>query len=198
MRSNYTGDYFQNDNYNQIIIGFYILFTLPGLLLNLICETFLNGQSFGKMILGIKVIKEDGSQANFSSQLLRSMFRIVDHMFVGLISVAVTDKSQRLGDLVAKTLVVRVNHKYSIHNTILYRQVQAYNLVYNQVALMNDEEVNIIKEVIDFSYTQNQPEHINKLAKKLQVKYGITSVSTNNADFLNTLLKDYSYYNFEK
>src|ERR1035437_251122 len=40
------------------------LLSLPILLYDLLCETFFQGKSFGKMIMKIKVVKLDGTQAN--------------------------------------------------------------------------------------------------------------------------------------
>ena len=48
------------------IAGVIILY-IPAFFYDLLCETFLNGQSFGKKIRKIKVVKLDGSQPNFVS-----------------------------------------------------------------------------------------------------------------------------------
>ena len=93
----YSGDYDYNDNYTEIMIGIAILCLLPALLYHLLCETFLNGQSFGKKIMKIKVVKIDGTQPNFGSYLVRSMFRLIDvsliSPIVALITVAVSKNS---------------------------------------------------------------------------------------------------------
>ena len=68
------------------------------------------GQTLGKMALGIKVVREDGGRAGIREALLRTLLRIVDGIgtyLVALIVALVSDKNQRLGDMVAKTLVVR-------------------------------------------------------------------------------------------
>jgi uncharacterized RDD family membrane protein YckC len=197
-RNEYSGDYESYDNYNAIMIGVFILFLLPAMLYNLLCETFLNGQSFGKKILKIKVIKLDGTQPNFGSYLIRSMFRIIDKPIVSVITVAVSNKSQRFGDMVAGTTVILINKRISLNETILHRQKSDYRIIYSQIALMNDVDANTIKEVIDFSRSQNQPQHITLLAKKIKDKYGIADVRQNDEDFLRTLLMDYTHYQFER
>lgn len=69
------------------------------------------GQTLGKMALGIRVVREDGLGApGFGRAALRTVLRIVDGIaayLVGFIVVLVSDKNQRLGDMVANTLVVR-------------------------------------------------------------------------------------------
>eukprot|EP01037_Dinobryon_pediforme_P008638 gene8638-8730_t len=56
----------------------------------------------------IRVISLDGNRPRFSQYLLRWLFRIVDFSVTswlcGTLSIALTDKGQRLGDLVAGDL----------------------------------------------------------------------------------------------
>jgi uncharacterized RDD family membrane protein YckC len=197
-KKSYSGDYEERDNYNQIMIGLVILVSLPALIYHLLCETFLNGQSFGKKIMKIKVVKVDGTQPNFGSYLVRSMFRIIDNGIIGLITIAVSNKTQRLGDMVAGTTVIQLNKQITLRDTILHKQKTDYKIVYSQVALLSDADANIIKEVLEFSYKQNQPEHIKLLANKIKTKYGIYDVKQKDEFFLNTLLVDYSHYQFER
>lgn len=198
----YSGDYDNDETYTQFMIGLLILVLLPALLYHLLCETFLNGQSFGKKIVRIKVVKIDGTQPNFGSYLVRSMFRLIDVSLISpviaIITVAVSQKSQRFGDMLAGTTVIQMNRPVSIRQTILHQQKPDYKIVYEQVALMSDTDANTIREVIDFSVKQGQPQHLELLAKKIKTKYGITDVQQNSQEFLNTILMDYTNYQFEK
>ena len=69
------------------------------------------GQTVGKMLLGIKVIREDnGEVPGLGTAALRTILRLVDGIFgylVGFIAVMASSKRQRLGDMAAHTLVVR-------------------------------------------------------------------------------------------
>ncbi|HKH09562.1 MAG TPA: RDD family protein [Rubrobacter sp.] len=69
------------------------------------------GQTLGKMALGIKVVREDDGRApGTRAAALRTLMRFVDSIgsyLVAFVVVLVSDKNQRLGDMVAKTLVVR-------------------------------------------------------------------------------------------
>jgi uncharacterized RDD family membrane protein YckC len=69
------------------------------------------GQTLGKMLLGIKVVKEDdGGVPGVKAAAIRTVLRIVDGLFsylVGFIAVLASAKNQRLGDMAAHTLVVR-------------------------------------------------------------------------------------------
>jgi uncharacterized RDD family membrane protein YckC len=68
------------------------------------------GATFGKKALGLRVVREDGSPIGWGEAIIRFLLRIVDGFFfylVGLICILVTDKQQRVGDLVAKTIVIK-------------------------------------------------------------------------------------------
>jgi uncharacterized RDD family membrane protein YckC len=73
-------------------------------------EAFWNGQTPGKHLLKLRVIQQSGRQINFFQALSRNLLRVVDGLpgfyLVGMIFLFVTRRSQRLGDLVAGTLVV--------------------------------------------------------------------------------------------
>ena len=76
---------------------------LPILLYQLLCEVLLNGQSIGKKVKNIRVISLDGNQPHIGQYLIRWLFRIIDTMMssglVAVLTVSLTDKSQRLGEL---------------------------------------------------------------------------------------------------
>ena len=68
------------------------------------------GKTIGKRICGIVVLKDNFTKCTISKGLLRNLLRIVDFLFyygVGLVSAVATTKWQRLGDIVAETVVVR-------------------------------------------------------------------------------------------
>ena len=73
-------------------------------------EAFSNGQTPGKRVLKIRVIKDSGRQITFFEALARNLLRVVDALpgvyVVGVISILFTKQNKRLGDLVADTLVV--------------------------------------------------------------------------------------------
>ena len=69
------------------------------------------GQTLGKMLLGIKVVREgSGGTPGLKAAAIRTVLRIVDGFFfyiVAFIAVLASHKNQRLGDMAAHTLVVR-------------------------------------------------------------------------------------------
>src|SRR3954463_14343991 len=76
----------------------------------LLLEGYL-GQTVGKMLLGIEVVREDnGEVPGLGAAALRTLLRIIDGIFfyaVAFVSVLATQKNRRLGDMAANPLVVR-------------------------------------------------------------------------------------------
>lgn len=69
------------------------------------------GKTIGKRMLNIRVVKVDGSPMDMKSALIRNAMRIVAISFnsglVGAIAIWISPNNQRLGDMAAKTLVIR-------------------------------------------------------------------------------------------
>ncbi len=187
------------DDHQYLIMTLLIIASLPVLLYHFLSETFMNGQSLGKKIVGIKVVKVDGTQAGISSYMLRSLFRIIDiqllNGLVAIIAIPVSDKSQRLGDMAAGTTVIKKNGSVSLRDTILYREIPDYKILFEQVALLSDKDVAIIKEILEHSIQNNKPENLKVLSEKVKTKMGI-STSLKDDYFLHTVLLDYSHYQF--
>jgi uncharacterized RDD family membrane protein YckC len=67
------------------------------------------GATLGKMAMGLKVVKQDGSAMDWQASIIRNLLRIIDGFFfylIGAIVVWVSKSKQRLGDMAAHTLVV--------------------------------------------------------------------------------------------
>ncbi len=74
-------------------------------------EAFGNGRTPGKRVAKIRVIHQSGRGISFLEALTRNLVRAIDYMpgfyAVGVVAIFVTRRNQRLGDMVAGTLVVR-------------------------------------------------------------------------------------------
>src|ERR1044072_3824998 len=75
-------------------------------------EGFWHGQTPGKRLLKLRVIREDGRPITFWEAAARNLLRLADMMpapfySLGLISVFISPRDQRIGDLFAGTVVVR-------------------------------------------------------------------------------------------
>lgn len=73
-------------------------------------EAFWNGQTPGKRLLGIRVVRDGGYPIDLGSSVLRNLIRVIEAFIAYLpaaISALVSPQNKRLGDLAAGTIVVR-------------------------------------------------------------------------------------------
>ena len=85
----------------MMLFGYFTLF-----------EAFDGGRTPGKRLIGLRVLSADARPMTFWRSLVRNLLRLIDALsavyLVGITSVLATKKNQRLGDLAADTIVVRV------------------------------------------------------------------------------------------
>src|SRR5436190_1353277 len=74
-------------------------------------EVLASGRTPGKRMNGLRVVREDGGPVTFPISAVRNVLRVVDILpgmyLVGITSILISARNQRLGDLAAGTLVVR-------------------------------------------------------------------------------------------
>lgn len=79
----------------------------------MVSERLTGGRSFGKRLVGLRVIGDDGLPLTMRASLVRNLLRAVDLLpgsyVIGLVSIVASPKCQRLGDLAAGTIVVRLD-----------------------------------------------------------------------------------------
>lgn len=71
-----------------------------------LCELMLRGQTPGKRMVRIRVTKADGFSLDGMGILTRNVFRVLDHIPLLWIVPLLSERSQRIGDMVAGTVVV--------------------------------------------------------------------------------------------
>ena len=178
-------------------VAYSVLLFLPLFFYNLLCETFLNGQSFAKKMMKMRVVKMDGSQAGIGSYFLRWILAPIDYFFfLGLVVLFVNGKGQRIGDLAAHTTVVKLKAEAKLDETILTETPANYSVNFPQVSVLTDADISIVKEVLDLNYKKPDVDlymHILiKTQKAIQNKIGVQS-ELHPLLFLDAVLKDYNY-----
>ena len=176
-----------------------LLITIPILSYDLLCEIFMDGQSFGKKIMKIKVVKVDGVPPDIGSYLLRWVLRLVEVFTllgsIAIITIIVRGKGQRIGDIAANTVVIKLREEAQIQDTVLTALNEDYKTVYPEVTRLTDKDITIINELIKTNRSKNPPDNIysaNMKAKKyLEERLGVQS-NDSPMKFFMTLLKDYN------
>jgi len=184
------------DQWSQIAI--YVTFYLPVIFYTLIFETLLDGQTLGKRIMKIKVVKIDGYQASLADFVIRWIFRIVDlNMMSGvvaLVAIITSPKNQRLGDMTAGTAVINLKNNVNISHTILEELEETYQPKYPNVIKLSDNDARIIKETFITARASRDYPTLIKLRKKIIEVVDIKVVNQTDMEFIDTILKDYNYY----
>lgn len=190
-----------------------MLISLPVLFYHLFFEIILNGRSPGKLAMNLKVVTEEGGHPTISQYLIRWVFRWIDFpywilytaaiavvpwlavplIFVGLISVIATEKSQRLGDIVAGTIVIDMRNQVSWQDTVFTELSETYKPKYPQVMQLSDRDINTLKSIIETVKKKNDQDLARRIAERIQSKVKIETEDYP-IDFLETLLMDYNYY----
>ena len=183
---------------NILFVAIVCLVSLPVIFYTLVSETLMEGQTFGKKLMKIKVVKIDGFQAGFFDYLIRWIFLLIDLDlgFAGLITMVITKHNQRIGDLAAGTAVITEKSKYNISHTILMDVEDKYQPYFaqNQVILFSDNDMRIIKENAEIAFKQGNYSLLIRLVQKIESVMNIRNPLKNERQLIETLLKDYNYY----
>ena len=178
----------------------YALILLPVTFYSLLNEIFFKGQSIGKMAAGMRVIKVNGENATYKDYAMRWVFRIVDLWMscggLGGIFITATDRSQRLGDMVSGTVLIRLrpSRKYSLNEILTIRKQENHDVKYPQAASFTDEDMILIKSALNRNkkYPSKAAKNlVAELAEKTQVKLGLEEMPKHKENFLRTVLQDY-------
>ena len=181
-------------------VAYFVILFLPLFFYHLLCETYLNGQSFGKKLMKMRVVKLDGTQAGIGSYFLRWILAPIDIYFtygsVGLVTMIINGKGQRLGDLAAHTTVVKLKAETKLDDTILRATQVNYEVKFPQVSALSDKDIALVKEVLDLNYKKPDvlvyTRILNKTKEAIEKKIGVTT-TLHPLNFLDTVLKDYNY-----
>lgn len=190
--------------FSSSAMGFYVIiivFLVIFVFYDLVCELTMNGQTFGKKIMKIKVISLDGSQPTFGQYIFRWIFRIIDFGIpfgwgaVALISVAVSKNHQRLGDMLAKTTLIKTTVRTPIENVSFNVALpEDYEPVFKEVLHLNDRDLELIHEVLTGFYQTGNPDLIYAMAAKTKEHIVVAiPAGMNELQFLETIIRDYNY-----
>jgi len=218
-RSISTSDIFSEDGrYN--LWGLYMMIIIPIFTYHLICEVTMNGQSIGKKILGIRVVSENGGRPGISQFIIRWLIRTGDYTIIiilllnvfilinkellvflaasllllltDIILVVSSKKGQRLGDILAHTILVRTSSRGSMEETVFMEVADNYIPVFPQIMRLSDKDINAIKNILDTARKKGDFHLAAMASEKIKTHLNINT-SLSPFDFLNTLLKDYNY-----
>lgn len=197
-----------------------LLIVVPLMAYHPMCEIFLKGQSIGKKIMQIRVINDSGGRPSFSQAMIRWLIRTSDVMVVvillsaassgrnpqaflelgvafllfltDIILVNATPRHQRLGDILAHTILIRTVQKAGMEETIFQHVKEDYTPQFPQVLQLSDRDINSVKGILDSAKKHHDYQLAERAADKIKAHLHIEN-SMSPYDFLEILLKDYNY-----
>jgi uncharacterized RDD family membrane protein YckC len=109
-----------------------------------------------------------------------------------IIMVVTSKKGQRIGDILAKTILIRTNTKSSIDDTVFVAVADDYVPSFPQIMQLSDKDINAIKSILETAKKKGDFNMAETASAKIRMHLKIeTSLSP--FDFLDVLLKDYNY-----
>ncbi|HTU71632.1 MAG TPA: RDD family protein [Candidatus Baltobacteraceae bacterium] len=121
-----------------IFFGYFILF-----------EAFAHGQTPGKRMLGIRVVRDGGYPVDFMAALIRNLIRVAEALLgyyaVSAVVAVASPQNKRIGDMAAGTIVVREARMESPQ--AMLREVA--EPVYAATAYVSGEERSIIRRFLE-------------------------------------------------
>lgn len=194
-----------------------LIISLPMLLYSLLTELWFNGQTLGKKIMAIRVISLEGGEPTFGQFLLRWITRFFEwpfffgyiafsasNLFVyviitGMLGIAVviiisvSKKNQRLGDMLAGTVVVNTKSALTLADTV-FMQIDKtdYKVMFPEVMRLSDRDINTIKSVLTQANKSHNYDMCHRVSMKIKEVLHIHS-DLQVGQFLEKLLADYNY-----
>lgn len=211
--------YSSDDMYNMW--GMSLLLFFPVLCYHLLMEITMNGQSPGKKITGIRVVNENGGRPSLSQFLIRWFLRdtwfvllffmatqteqqgsraesvfiylfVLAYFITDLVLVVVSRKGQRLGDILARTLLIRTHTRSNIEETVFMEVADNYVPSFPQIMQLSDRDINAIKTILESARRKGDypmaETAAHKIKSHLKIESGMPAF-----DFLDVLLRDYNY-----
>lgn len=216
-----SSNFFEEDvQHNLWALG--LLLMLPIMVYHVVLEITMNGQSIGKKIMGLRVVDEHGGKASIAQFLIRWLLRVSDlwivmlifflasaprlgnietlfvvlfglgFLFTDIILVISSRKGQRIGDILAHTILIRTNTRSNIAETVFQEVADNYVPSFPQIMQLSDRDINAIKSILENARKKEDYVSAGNAAEKIKNHLHIET-SMHPLDFLEVLLKDYNY-----
>ena len=198
----YSATAYMEERYLLSLKNLDILIAIPAIVYPALMETLVGGQTLGKWLMKIRVVKVDGSSPDVGSFLLRWMILPVDLIFFGslaLFSMLVTANRQRLGDLAAGTMVIKLNTydkiKVSLDEFAFVKD--GYHPFYAEAATLSAADADRIARLLADRST-SRGHRMRQLVPEIEETLNVSSGAFSSEQFLALVLSDYRYFDFNK
>ncbi len=198
----------------DVFMGLFILLVnAPVVLYKPLMEYFFNGQTLGRMLFGIRMVRINGDRVTIKDIFIRWVMRgeffwismVSNPGFIGLIPfisaidfivASISPLRQRIGDMMASVIAIRTrpNRTYTLKEVLSKQTETNYVPTYENCITFTDEDMLYLKKVIEQYKKYKEPEVkdlLNQVTIKTQKRLEIKDPINNQLLFLETVLKDY-------
>lgn len=113
-------------------------------------------------------------------------------LITDIILVVSGKKGQRIGDILAHTILIKTNQRGSIEETVFQEVADSYVPSFPQIMRLSDRDINAIKSILETARKKGDFNMALSAGEKIKSHLGIDS-NLPPFDFLDMLLKDYNY-----
>ncbi len=185
-----------------LAIGTYSLFFLPIFLYAVILETLMNGQTIGKWVMKIRVVRVDGQAASFYHYFTRWLIGIFEIVMtfgiVAFLTVIINKKGQRLGDIAANTVLISIKPELNLNQTIFKEVTNEYVIIFNEVSKLSDRDINIVNENFKRAIKSGNYEILEALTRKLETIMEVDTKQMGYKKFIETVIQDHYHFHRNK
>lgn len=178
-----------------IIIFVVVFYTLASELIG-------NGQTIGKLAMGIKVVKLNGDEMAFYDYFTRWSMRLIDIYFssgtIAMLLITSNKNGQRTGDIIAGTTVIKKKNNYGFQlydiQNLNKKKKEDYTFEYPNTYQLNEKDVILIKNLLyRYKKFNNQAHHnaLINLSSKVSETLNIDTIPNNKINFLNKIVSEY-------
>jgi uncharacterized RDD family membrane protein YckC len=127
-----------------------------------------------------------------SAEIIALVIFAVAFLVTDIVLVVSSKKGQRIGDILARTIIISIRTKSNIEETVFQEVADNYVPSFPQIMQLSDKDINAIKSILetarkkgDFTMAEAAA---SKIRSHLKIETGMPAF-----DFLDVLLKDYNY-----
>lgn len=113
-------------------------------------------------------------------------------LITDIVLVVSTKKAQRIGDILAKTILIRINTKGNIEETVFMEVGDSYKPSFPQIMQLSDKDINAIKSILETATKKGDYAMAEAASAKIK-KHLKIETNMSPFDFLDVLLRDYNY-----
>jgi uncharacterized RDD family membrane protein YckC len=156
-------------------------------------ETLWSGQTPGKRIMRLRVVREDGRPVRFFEVFVRNLLRLaidfqpLPSYAIGVVSIIFSERSKRVGDFVAGTVVIkeRATEAPSLDEIIKVSEIEQQRVERTTAApfladtrRLSDQELRAIETFLKRRFELKEPNRgalAARIAQPISIKLGITT-----------------------